>query len=88
MENVKAEYYTAAWCGPCRAVRPIVEQLQAEGWNIEKVDIDQDRPRAQAVGILGVPTFIIYKDGVQVRRFTGARAKANIEAELKLAANS
>lgn len=86
MENVRVEYYTAAWCGPCRSVRPIIEQLQAEGWNIEKIDVDQNRQLATEKQIQGVPTFIVYRDGQPVRRFSGARSRAGIEQEFKLAA--
>lgn len=86
MENVKLEYYTAPWCGPCRSMVAPIAELKAEGWNIEKIDTDQDRARASAAGIMAVPTFIVYRDGVAVRRFSGARNKAGIEGELKLAA--
>lgn len=88
MDNVRMEYYTAAWCGPCKSVRPIVEELQAAGWNIEKIDIDQNQTKAQAAGILGVPSFLIYKDDVLVRRFTGARQKSGILGELNLASQA
>lgn len=86
MDNVRMEYYTATWCGPCKTIRPIVEELRAAGWNIEKIDVDQNQAKAQAANIMGVPSFLIYKDDVLVRRFTGARQKQGIENELKLAA--
>lgn len=85
MEEVRMEYYTASWCGPCRSVRPIVEELQSEGWNIEKIDVDQNKELATKMQIMGVPTFVIYKNGQAIRRFSGARAKAGILGELKLA---
>lgn len=87
MENVKVEYYSAPWCGPCRQMHSGIEALISEGWNIEKINIDQDRARAQAVQILAVPTFIVYRDGVAVRRFTGARTQAALVQEFKLAAS-
>jgi thioredoxin 1 len=86
MDNVRLEYYTAQWCGPCRSVRPILDELKAEGWNIEKIDVDQNKAQAQANQIMAVPTFIVYRDGVAVRRFSGARNKAGILGELNLAA--
>lgn len=86
MDNIRMEYYTANWCGPCKTVRPIVDELKAEGWNIDKIDVDQDRAKASAAQVMGVPTFIIYKDNVAVRRFTGARQKGAILGELNLAA--
>jgi thioredoxin 1 len=81
------EYYTASYCAPCRMVGPIIEELQAAGWNIEKIDIEKNRTKAQEAQIQGIPTFLIYKDGQLVRRFTGARQKSGIEGELKLAMN-
>ena len=86
MNNVKLEYYTAAWCGPCRSVKPFIKELQDEGWNIEIIDSDENRDRTIANQIAGIPTFIIYKNGVQVNRFTGARPKGSILNELHKAA--
>lgn len=80
------EYYTAAWCGPCKMVRPIIDELKTAGWNIEKIDVDQNKLQASAAQVMGIPTFIIYKDNVPVRRFTGARQKQAILNELNLAA--
>lgn len=86
MNNVRMEYYTAAWCGPCRSVKPLIKELQSEGWNIEIIDADQDKNRVLANKVAGIPTFIIFKNGVQVNRFTGARAKSAILSELTKAA--
>lgn len=86
MDSVRVEYYTASWCGPCRTVGPIIQQLQSEGWNIEKIDVDQNRERASAAQVMGVPAFIIYRDNVPVRRFTGARQRQAILSEFNLAA--
>lgn len=74
MDSVKVEYFSAPWCGPCRSIKPVIDSLIADGWNIEKIDTDADRARAQAASIRAVPTFIIYKDGIQVQRFSGARS--------------
>lgn len=88
MDSVRIDYYTAAWCGPCRAMAPVLETLKAEGWDIQKIDVDQNRDLAQTNRIAGVPTFIVFKDGQPVRRFTGARSKVAMEQEFKLAAES
>ncbi len=82
MNNVRMEYYTADWCGPCRSVKPFIKELQEDGWNIEVIDSDKNRDRAINNQIAGIPTFIIYKDGVPVNRFTGARPKTAILNEL------
>lgn len=86
MDNIRVEYYTATWCGPCKVVRPIMEELKAAGWNIEKIDVDQNRDKASAANVMGVPSFLIYKDDVLVRRFSGARQKQAILSEFNLAA--
>lgn len=86
MDNVKMEVYTAKWCGPCRATQPAIDALIAEGWNIEKIDVDQNRTLAQELRIAAVPTYILYKDGVQVNRFSGARTKDFYLQSLKNAA--
>lgn len=85
MNNVRMEYYSAAWCGPCKFVKPIVYELQTEGWNIEIIDADLNRDKITENKIAGIPTFIIYKDGIQVNRITGARAKSELLKELNKA---
>lgn len=82
MNNVRMEYYTAAWCGPCRSVKPFIKELQGDGWDIEIIDADADRNRVLANKVAGIPTFIIFKNGVQVNRFSGARSKTAILSEL------
>lgn len=86
MENVKVEYWSAPWCGPCKMMVGTISELIAEGWNIEKINSDEQRDRAQAARIAAVPTFIVYKNGEAVRRFSGARTKNALLQELKLAA--
>lgn len=86
MDRIRMEEYGATWCGPCRTMEPIIEELKAAGWNIDKIDVDQNKARASAANVMGIPTFIIYRDGVPVRRFTGARQKQGILSELTLAA--
>lgn len=86
MNNVKMDYYTAAWCGPCRSVKPIIHELQAAGWDINIIDSDSNRDLVVANQVAGIPTFIIYKNGVQVNRFTGARPKGALLEALTQAA--
>lgn len=82
---IKIEYYTAVWCGPCKMMKPIVAELQAAGHDITRIDVDQEPDRAKKAGVMAMPTFIIYKDGVPVRRITGARQKFALENEIRLA---
>lgn len=80
---VRMDYFTAAWCGPCKMMRPIIAELQAAGWDVTKIDVDQEPAKARNSGVMAMPTFIIYKDNVPVRRITGAKPKAALEAELR-----
>lgn len=82
---VELEYYSAVWCGPCKMMKSIIENLKAKGWNITTIDVDQQRDKA--VGIMAVPTFIIKKDGEPVRWLQGARSEAFLENELREATN-
>lgn len=88
MENVRMEYYTAAWCGPCKMMVQPIAELKAAGWNIEKIDADQNRDLVIQNQIAGIPTFLIYKDGELVQRFSGAKNKSAIETILNRVANS
>lgn len=69
--------FTAKWCGPCKAIAPIYEQLaqQYPGVKFLKVDIDNEglMEVVQEHGITGVPTFTMYKGPRKVENFTGAR---------------
>lgn len=80
------DYYSASWCGPCKFVKPIVYELQAAGWNINVIDADLNKDKVTENRIAGIPTFIIYKDNIQVNRITGARAKSELLTALNNAA--
>lgn len=86
MNNVSMDYYTANWCGPCRSVKPIVHELQAAGWNINIIDADANKDKVDANQVRGIPTFILYKNGVQVDRFAGALSKNSLLDALNRAA--
>ena len=73
--------FGAEWCHPCKQLDPIVEEL-AEEWResvtVGKVDIDQNVNSAMKYGVMGVPTLILFKDGVLVERLTGFVPKKRI----------
>lgn len=76
--------FWAEWCGPCRLVSPILEEIGREHDTIEvvKMNIDEN-PRMQTqFGIMSIPTMILFKDGVEKKRIIGARPKASILQEL------
>ncbi len=77
---VLVEFY-ADWCGPCRAVGPVVEELSREVTGRAKVvrlDVDAESELAASHGIRSIPTFIAFKDGREVARESGAIPKAKM----------
>jgi thioredoxin 1 len=66
-------YFTAEWCGPCKALGPIMEKV-AETISVEKINIDYETDRTKAAGIMSVPTVVLAENGQEVRRFVGAKS--------------
>jgi thioredoxin 1 len=70
--------FWAPWCGPCRAVAPILEDLAGEyegRLTIAKVNTDEQQRWAGSLGIMAIPTMVVFKNGVEVRRLQGAAPK-------------
>ena len=76
--------FTAAWCGPCRAMAPILETLAAERDDVRivKVDADRDMSLTASFGIRGFPTFIVFDGGREVGHIRGAMPERRFDAEL------
>lgn len=76
--------FWASWCGPCRRVVPIVEEIAGERSDIKvgKINIDEEPELAQRFGIMSIPTLMVMKDGQIVNKAVGARPKADILAML------
>ena len=76
--------FWATWCGPCRMVSPIVDEIAEENPQIlvGKVNVDEEPELAQAFGISSIPTLIVIKDGKVVNQMIGMRPKAQILALL------
>ena len=72
--------FWAPWCGPCRMVAPILEQIAAERDDvvIGKVNVDEEMEIAREYGIVSIPTLIIVKNGMEVEKAIGYRPKADI----------
>ena len=74
--------FWAPWCGPCRIVSPILEELAGEYGEdvvIAKVNTDQNPIYAQRLGVQGIPTMVLFRDGAEVDRVVGALPKANLK---------
>ena len=78
--------FWATWCGPCRMIAPIVEEIAAEREDIlvGKVDVDNEPELAKSFRIVSIPTLILVKDGKETARVMGYRPKADILKKLGL----
>src|SRR5690606_24349420 len=67
----------APWCSPCKIVAPIINEIAEteSGFIVGKVNVDEEIELAQKYNIKNIPTFILFKNGVEVRRFTGIKTK-------------
>ena len=78
--------FWAPWCGPCRMMGPIIEQLadEYEGKaKVGKVNVDEEGELSQAFGVMSIPTIVLIKDGKVVKQAVGARPKAEVKAMLQ-----
>ena len=73
--------FWATWCGPCRMVAPIVEEIASENngkLKVAKVDVDANPETAQQFGVMSIPTLIVFKGGQPVERLVGYMPKAKL----------
>ena len=80
---VLLDFY-ADWCGPCRMVAPIIEEIAAERADVTvgKINVDDEPELAEAFGVVSIPTLVVLKDGKVTNQSAGARPKAQILAML------
>lgn len=77
--------FWAPWCGPCKQMLPIVDELTAENEGkvkIVKVNVDENTETPGKFNVMSIPTFIIFKNGEAVTNFVGAKSKEDVQAEL------
>ena len=68
-------YFSAKWCQPCRMLGPVMEELQSEGYNIQKIDVDSNAELSQKYGIRNIPTVVLTVNGEEVARKVGNASK-------------
>ena len=72
--------FWAPWCGPCRMVSPVVDEIAAEneGFKVGKVNVDEEEELARQFRVMSIPTLIVFREGRAVTSSVGAKPKASI----------
>ncbi len=82
-EKVLVDFY-ATWCGPCRMLRPILDEIaKDETKNIVAIDVDDADNLAREYGIMSIPCLIVFEDGKEIKRSIGLKSKSEVESMLK-----
>jgi thioredoxin 1 len=77
--------FWAPWCGPCRMVAPVLEEMadQRDDLRIVKLNVDDNQQTAATYGIMAIPTMMVFRNGQPAHRIQGAMPKKRLEAELE-----
>ena len=77
--------FSAVWCGPCKMLEPVLEELsnEVEGAKIVKVDVDETPDIAQRYSVMSMPTLLFFKDGKVMDQMVGVQSKGTIQSKLE-----
>jgi thioredoxin 1 len=78
--------FWAEWCGPCKMIAPILEEIAAEQegrLRIAKLNVDEHPGPARQFGVMSIPTLIVFKDGQEAKRIVGAKGKPQLLEDLE-----
>jgi thioredoxin 1 len=78
--------FWAEWCGPCKMVAPILDEIageQAGKLSVAKLNVDDNPDTARRFGVMSIPTMIVFKDGQEAARIVGAKGKGQLLEDLK-----
>jgi thioredoxin 1 len=77
--------FWAPWCGPCRVVAPVLEEIASErdDLRVVKLNVDDNQQTAAQFGILAIPTMVLFRGGAEAKRIQGAMPRKRLEAELE-----
>ena len=79
--------FWAEWCGPCKMMSPIVEEIagevEASRLKVGKLNVDQSQTVAQQYGVMSIPTFLVFKDGKVVEQMVGSMPKETLKGKLE-----
>lgn len=83
-EPVMIDFF-ANWCGPCKMMSPVIDEIAEELQNIKvgKINVDENQELAMKYNVMSIPTIVIIKDGKEIKRFVGVQDKENLIKDLK-----
>ena len=71
--------FSASWCGPCRSMAPLVDEVAAAGWTVRHVDVDREGDLVRRFGVTGVPCYVLLVKGEEIERINGATTRVELE---------